>query len=85
MVPSGSMISQITPAGLKPARRARSTAASVWPARTSTPPSRASSGKMWPGLTTDSGPEAPSISTRMVRARSAALIPVVTPAAASTE
>ncbi len=29
--------------------RARSTAASVWPARTSTPPSRARSGNMWPG------------------------------------
>ena len=30
-------------------QRARSTAASVWPARLSTPPWRASSGKMWPG------------------------------------
>ena len=51
MVPSSFMISQITPAGKSPARRAMSTAASVWPARTSTPPSRATSGKTWPGLT----------------------------------
>ena len=41
MLPSSFMISQITPAGLRPASRAMSTAASVWPARTSTPPSRA--------------------------------------------
>ena len=32
------MISQITPAGVRPASRARSTAASVWPVRSSTPP-----------------------------------------------
>ena len=32
------LISQITPAGISPARRARSTAASVWPVRSSTPP-----------------------------------------------
>ena len=50
MVPSSFMISQITPAGLSPARRARSTAASVWPARTSTPPSLATSGNTWPGV-----------------------------------
>ncbi len=43
------MISQITPEGLRPASRATSTAASVWPVRTSTPPSRATSGKTWPG------------------------------------
>ncbi len=49
MVPSSFMISQITPAGTSPARRARSTEASVCPARTSTPPLRARSGKMCPG------------------------------------
>ncbi len=32
--PSSRMISQMTPAGVRPARRARSTEASVWPART---------------------------------------------------
>ena len=50
MVPSSFMISQITADGLTPASRATSTAASVWPARTSTPPSRAIRGKMWPGI-----------------------------------
>ncbi len=50
------MISQTTPAGLRPARRARSTAASVWPARRRTPPSRARSGKTCPGWTRSLGP-----------------------------
>ena len=49
------MISQITPAGIRPASRARSTAASVWPARSSTPPSLAFSGKTWPGWTRSLG------------------------------
>ena len=49
MVPSSFMISQITPEGSSPARRERSTEASVCPARTSTPPSRARRGKIWPG------------------------------------
>ena len=44
MLPSGFMISQITPEGSSPASRARSTEASVCPARTSTPPSRARNG-----------------------------------------
>ena len=55
MVPSSRMISQITPLGLRPARRETSTAASVWPARTSTPPGLATSGKTWPGETIASG------------------------------
>ena len=49
------MISQMTPAGVSPASRARSTAASVWPARTSTPPSRARSGNTWPGRSRSCG------------------------------
>ena len=49
------MISQITPAGFSPASRARSTEPSVWPARRSTPPSRARSGKTWPGRTRSVG------------------------------
>ena len=81
MVPSSRMISQITPDGLSPASRATSTAASVWPARTSTPPGRATSGKTWPGETIASGPLAASIATAMVRARSAALMPVEMPVA----
>ena len=44
MLPSSFMTSQITPEGFSPARRAISTAASVCPARTSVPPSRAISG-----------------------------------------
>ena len=49
IVPSSFMTSQITPAGCSPARRARSTEASVWPVRSSTPCGRARSGKTWPG------------------------------------
>ena len=55
IVPSSFMISQITPDGIRPARRARSTAASVWPARSSTPPCFALSGKTCPGWTSPSG------------------------------
>ena len=40
---------------------------------------RATSGKTWPGETIASGPLAASIATAMVRARSAALMPVVMP------
>ena len=50
IVPSSFMISQTTPDGLSPASRARSTAASVWPMRSSTPPGFARSGKHVPGL-----------------------------------
>ena len=63
MVPSSRMISQITPEGLRPASREMSHAASVWPARTSTPPSRARSGKTWPGVTMSALPLLPSIAT----------------------
>ena len=37
---SSETISHSTPAGVSPAARARSTVASVWPARLSTPPGR---------------------------------------------
>src|SRR5688572_5025339 len=79
------MISQMTPAGASPAMRDRSTAASVWPARTSTPPSRARSGKTWPGRAKSAGRQCGSITVRMVRVRSDAEIPVVTPARASMD
>ncbi len=85
MVPSSFMISQITPAGCNPAMRAMSTAASVCPVRTSTPPSRATSGKTCPGDTMSFGPLVGSIATATVRARSWAEIPVVTPSLASME
>ena len=46
------------------------------------PPSRASSGKMWPGVTMSSLPLVGSMATAMVRALSEAEIPVVTPSRA---
>ena len=63
-------------------RAARSTAASVCPARCNTPPGFARSGKMCPGWTKSAGTAVGSAMTRMVRARSAALIPVVMPSVA---
>ena len=83
--PSSWSISQITAAGEQPARRARSTDASVCPARTSTPPSRARIGKMWPGRVSCSGVESAPTRTWMVRARSAEEAPVAIPSRASTE
>src|SRR5918995_5673719 len=85
IVPSSFMISQITPAGFIPASLARSTAASVWPARCKTPPGLARKGKTWPGMTRSSGPVASSTATLQVCARSAAEIPVETPSLASME
>ncbi len=85
IVPSSFMISQITPDGLRPASRAMSTPASVWPVRTSTPPSRAISGKTCPGVTMSFDPLVGSIATETVRARSGAEMPVVTPSLASIE
>ncbi len=85
MVPSSFMISQMTPDGFRWASRARSTAASVWPERSSTPPGRAMSGNTWPGCTRSEGPLSGSIATWMVCARSAAEMPVVTPSRASTD
>jgi hypothetical protein len=79
------MISQMTPAGVRPAIRARSTAASVWPARTSTPPGRARSGNMWPGRAKSVGCVAGSIAASTVAARSAAEMPVVVFALASID
>ena len=72
------MISQITAVEFKPAIREISTAASVWPALTKTPPSRAIKGKTCPGVLISEGPELLSIATCIVLALSAAEIPVVT-------
>lgn len=85
MVPFSCMISQMTPAGSRPASMARSVAASVWPALRRTPPSADWRGKMWPGLTRASGLVSGSARRFTVRARSAAEMPVVMPLAASTE
>ena len=81
--PSSFMISQITAAGSRPARRARSQPASVWPARIKTPPGRACTGKICPGCTKSLGFAFAATAVCTVRDRSAALIPVVTPSAAS--
>ena len=85
IVPSSFITSQTTPAGLRPASRARSTAASVWPIRSSTPPRRARSGKTCPGWTRSCGPFDGSIATWIVCERSCAEIPVVPPSRASIE
>ena len=71
--------SQSTPTGDMPAARARSTAASVWPARLSTPPGRYRRGKMWPGRLRSVGRMWGSARALMVAARSAAEMPVEVP------
>src|SRR5262249_9140895 len=73
------MISQITPAGVSPERRDKSTAASVCPRRSSTPPGRARRGKTCPGRARSSGQQFLSMAILIVCARSLAEIPVVTP------
>ncbi len=85
MVPSSFMISQITAAGVRPARAPRSQPASVWPARISTPPGWAVSGKMWPGCTRSLASASRATAACTVRERSAAEMPVVTPSAASID
>jgi len=77
--PSSFNISTITPAGSSPARRAKSTAASVCPALLNTPPSRAFKGNMCPGLPSISGLMLGSTSAFTVLALSEAEIPVVQP------
>ena len=77
--PSSRTTSMMAAAGFRPARRQRSTLPSVCPVRTSTPPSRARSGLMWPGRTKSSARIAGSMSIWMVLARSLALMPVPTP------
>ncbi len=85
IVPSSARISQRRPPGIRPARRARSTAASVCPALRSTPPSTALRGNMCPGRARSSGFVRGSISALTVIALSKADIPVVVPCTASTE
>ena len=85
MLPSSFITSHSTPTGFSPARRQRSSAASVCPARTSTPPRRERSGKMCPGRAKSEAAEASSASPRMVAARSADDTPVVVPTRRSTD
>ncbi len=68
-----------TPAGFSPASLHRSTAASVWPARTSTPPRRARNGKMCPGRAKSSAARRRLASALMVTERSLADTPVLVP------
>ena len=75
----------MTPVGSSPASRAKSTAASVCPARCNTPPSRACNGKTCPGSVRSSGTLFVPASVLIVLERSRALMPVVMPRAASTE
>ena len=82
--PSSLTSSHSAPAGVSPASRARSTAASVWPGRRSTPPSMARSGTTWPGRVSSHGSVAESDSTLIVRARSSAEMPVAFTSRAST-
>ncbi len=85
MEPSALITSQITAAGRKPASRTRSIEPSVWPARTSTPPCTARSGNTCPGDTRSAGPASGAVAAWMVRARSCAEMPVLTPAVASID
>ncbi len=64
--------------------RARSTAASVWPGRRSTPPSLARSGTTCPGRVKSCAVLFGSASRRIVVARSDAEMPVPIPSRAST-
>ncbi|EKD48231.1 MAG: hypothetical protein ACD_65C00056G0002 [uncultured bacterium] len=83
--PSSLVISHNTPASLRPASRAKSYAASVWPALWSMPPFLAINGKMCPGLTRSFGFEFGSIRVLIVFVRSEAEIPVVISVLLSTE
>ena len=85
MVPSSFMISTIIAEGSSPARRARSHPASVCPARVSTPPGCAITGKMCPGCRRSSGRAFGFTAVMTVCARSCAEMPVVTPSAASMD
>ena len=84
-VPSSSTTSPITATGGSPAIRARSTAASVCPARRNTPPSTARNGNTCPGRFRSPGLVSGSASREIVCARSAAEIPVVIPVRAFTD
>ena len=77
MVPSSRMISQHSPHSFSPASRSRSTVASVWPFRSSTPFFLASRGNMCPGRRKSSGRAPSSTHFMAVTDRSAAEIPVV--------
>jgi hypothetical protein len=76
---SSDTISQRTPHGLRPANRARSTVASVWPSRSKTPLALARKGKMCPGRLKSVATDVGSAMSCTVVERSLVLIPVVIP------
>mmetsp|Transcript_8253 Transcript_8253/g.16549 ORF Transcript_8253/g.16549 Transcript_8253/m.16549 type:complete len:223 (-) Transcript_8253:259-927(-) len=84
IVPSSFTISHNTPAGAQPAKRDRSTEASVCPGRTKTPPCRHLNGNMCPGLLKSSGTDDILDNALIVAVLSAAEIPVVVPTRRST-
>ena len=84
IVPSSFIISMSAAHGCKPASRARSTAASVCPARFSTPSGWAYRGLMCPGRPKVCAVDLGSASARIVAARSSADTPVVQPSSLST-
>ena len=85
MEPSSFTISQSTPTSSRSARAHRSTPASVWPARLSTPPERARNGKTWPGRANSPRTRPESARAFTVIERSWAEIPVAVPSIRSTE
>ncbi len=70
MLPSSLRISTSTAAGSSPASIARSTLASVWPARASTPPGWVMSGNTCPGWDRSCALASGRTAVRMVWARS---------------
>ncbi len=85
MRPSSRRISHTAATGWSPASAHRSGPASVCPARLSTPPGSARSGKMCPGRTRSRDRVRGWASTRSVLARSKAEVPVLVPRIASTD
>ena len=76
MVPSSRIISQQSPHSFSPARRHRSTVASVWPFRSNTPFFLASRGNICPGRRKSSALASSSTQAMAVMERSAAEMPV---------
>jgi hypothetical protein len=76
---SSETISHNTPHGDRPANRARSTVASVWPSLSNTPPGLALRGKICPGRLRSLETVLESAKIWTVKARSLALMPVVSP------
>ena len=79
ILPSELVNSHNTPAGFKPAKRAKSIVPSVWPRRAKTPPSRARKGKTCPGRLRSLATAPSLVAAFIVVVRSLADTPVVRP------